>query len=98
MTTQLGDYIEAAVEKIGSVKEVAELVGVSRSSLSDAKSNRHGIPAASCVVLAQIVGAEPLAVIAANEMVTETREERKAVWLPFVTAEKWRRGWDSNPR
>ena len=86
MATELRDYIEVGIERIGTLTELAKRVGVSRTSLTDAKAHKHGIPAASCVVLAEIVGVEAIAVIAASELVTETKEEKRAVWLPFVTA------------
>jgi hypothetical protein len=84
---ELRDYITAGIERIGSGKELAKTLGISANSVSDAKNHRHGIPAVSCVILAEIVGAEPVSVIAASELVTEKREEKRAVWLPFVTAE-----------
>ncbi len=84
---ELRDYIKAGIDRVGTGKELAGKLGISANSLSDAKAHRHTIPTVACIVLAEIVGAEPLSVIAANELVTETREERKAILRPFVQNE-----------
>ena len=54
------------------------------NNLTNAKAQQRGLPNYACVILAKLLGVPPIEVIAANELVTEKREERRAEWLPFV--------------
>ena len=81
---ELKDFIQAGIDAIGTGKELAVILGISANSLSDAKNHRHGIPSVACIRLAKIVGAEAISVIAASELVTEKREDKRAELLPFV--------------
>ncbi len=94
---KLFGYITTGIEKTGSVKAVAENIGVNRTHLADAKAGRRGLPLLACVRLAHLINADPLNVIVASQLVTETDEKKRKEWTPFLTNE-WRRGWDSNPR
>ncbi len=81
---ELNDYIDMAVAKCGSIQAVADAIGTQRENLSAAKRGKRGIGAYPATRLAQIVGVEPLEVIAASELVTEKNEERRKFWSPFV--------------
>ncbi|MDD3482985.1 hypothetical protein [Azovibrio restrictus] len=83
---ELSDYIEMGIRKTESktVKELAELIGMKRENLSAAKRHKSGIAPYAATKLAQIVGVEPLEVIAASELVTEKNDERRKFWSPFV--------------
>ena len=106
----LNDFIAKGIEKTGTIRELAKLLGQQPTSISEAKHGKRGLPAYACVKLAQMIGVSEMAVLAASELATEKNPERRAVWAPFVqeiaanattriaTLEEWRRGWDSNPR
>ncbi|GAB1393788.1 hypothetical protein MASR1M60_19520 [Rhodocyclaceae bacterium] len=82
---ELRDYIECGSTKCGSMKAMAEKLGMELDHVSKAKAHRRGLPAWACVRLAQLIGEDERRVIAASELVTEKNPERRAVWLPFVT-------------
>jgi hypothetical protein len=81
---ELKQIIEMAEKATGSQKELSEKIGQSPSRLRDAKSGRCGLPNYACVMIADLIGMERIAVIAASELITEKKEERRKVWFPFV--------------
>jgi len=82
---ELRDYIEKGLEGFGTATALAQFLGMNPNALRDAKAHRVGLPSYACVKLAQLIKVDPLEVIAASELVTEKKEERKAIWLPFVS-------------
>ena len=88
---ELRNYIEAGIEKCGSVISLAKQLGQHETTITNAKAHRRGLPNYACVVLADLIGVERIEVIAASELVTEKHEERRAVWLPFVQMAEARR-------
>ena len=106
----MNEYISKGIEAIGSLKALADWLGVQQQNLSHARADRRGIPPYACVKLAQLIKENELTVLAASELATEKNPERRAIWFPFVqetatdatmrnaAPEGWRRGWDSNPR
>ncbi|MCK9990520.1 MAG: hypothetical protein RugAbin2_01534 [Rugosibacter sp.] len=94
---ELKKYIELGVQKTETLKALADVLGQMPEALTAAKGGRRGLPLLACVRLAYLVNADPLNVIVASQMVTETDEEKRKEWKPFLTSD-WRRGWDSNPR
>ncbi len=81
---ELVTYITQAEEKANGRTKLAQFLEVRPNYLTDAKAGRCGLPAYACVKLAQLLGEDPTRVIAASELVTEKKDERRAVWLPFV--------------
>lgn len=81
---ELKDYIDKGTVVATSQKELAERIGVSAGNLASAKCGERGLPGYACIKLAQLVGAEPLQVIAASELATEKKADRRAVWLSFL--------------
>lgn len=83
---ELKDYIDAGIEKMPNqtAVELARFLDQNPNSVRDARSHRRGIPVFACVSLAKLIGVDPLEIIAASELVTEKKEERRAVFLPFV--------------
>lgn len=77
-------YIERAEKAAGSQKALSEIVGQSTSRLRDAKSGRCGLPVSVCYQIANLIGEDERVVVAASELVTEKKPERRAVLLPFV--------------
>lgn len=82
---KLKELIERAEKKLGTQKELGAYLGQSPSKLRDAKSGRCGLPNYACVMIADLIGEEKITVIAASELVTETKEERRKVWSHFVS-------------
>lgn len=81
---ELRDYIESGIAKFGTGTELAKALGMNANQVRDAKGHRCGLPVWACIKLSSMIGADPLEVIAASELVTEKREDRKAIFLPFV--------------
>lgn len=82
---ELKKIIEIASEKAGNQKKLSEIIGISSLQLTNAKAGRAGIPAYACVMIADLIKIDRIAVIAASELVTEKKAERRAVWRPFVS-------------
>jgi hypothetical protein len=83
---ELKNYIEQGEKKTGSRKHLAEALEQNPNAITGAKAHRQGLPNYACIKLADLIGVDRLAVIAASELVTEKKPERKAVWHPFVQA------------
>lgn len=81
---QLKDYIEEGAKKAGSLTALGLLLGMSQPNLSHCKAMKKALPAKAVVQLADYIGADLKAVIAANELVTEKDEAKRAFWFPFV--------------
>lgn len=80
----LATYITKGIEITGGVKELAALLTIGPTDVSNAKAYRRKLPTFACAKLAQLIGEDERRVIAASELVTEKNPERRAVWLPFV--------------
>lgn len=81
---ELRDYIEAGIKKRETAVSLAEELEQDATALRNAKAHRRGLPVYACIKLANLIGADPLEIIAASELVTEKREDRKAIFRPFV--------------
>lgn len=81
---ELKELIERAEKITGSQKELAIKIGQSPSKIRQAKAGQCGLPGYACVLIADMIGEEKITVIAASELVTEKKEERRKVWSPFV--------------
>lgn len=80
----LADYIDAGTKKAGSLTALGRLLEISQPDMSKAKAMKNRIPTKAAVQLAEYIGADLKAVIAANELVTEKDERKRAFWNPFV--------------
>lgn len=76
----LSEYIDAGAKKAGSVAELGRLLGLSREATTAAKSERRQLPIDACIKLADYIEADRIAVISANELATEKKEEKRAFW------------------
>lgn len=81
---QLKDYIEEGAKKAGSLTALGNMLGISQPNMSHAKAMKTALPAKAVVQLADYIGADLKAIIAANELVTEKDEAKRAFWFPFV--------------
>ena len=76
----LSEYIDAGAKKAGSVAELGRLLGLTREATTAAKSERRQLPIDACIKLADYIDADRIAVISANELATEKKEEKRAFW------------------
>lgn len=81
---ELRELIERGEGKAGGRKPLADFLMLNAQQLTDAKAGRKGLPAAACFQLAELIDEDARTVIAASELVTEKKPERRAVLLPFV--------------
>lgn len=81
---ELKNYIERAEKAVGSQKELGVILGQSAGKLRQAKSGICGLPVSVCYQIANLIGEDERVVVAASELVTEKKPERRAVLLPFV--------------
>lgn len=80
---ELHDYIEAGLAAKNGREALATFLGLEPNNITGAKAHRRGLPNDACVKLARLIGVEPLAVIAASELATEKKPERREFWLSF---------------
>lgn len=85
---ELKKLIEHAEKKIGSQKALAQQIGLSESHIRSAKAGSRGLSNYACALLAEILGLDEKTVIAASELVTEKKIERRSFWEKIVQAEK----------
>ncbi|MDR0672617.1 MAG: hypothetical protein LBF93_02935 [Zoogloeaceae bacterium] len=84
---KLRDYIEEGTKKTGNQKELAFYLGLPAQNLTNAKAHNRGLPNDACVKLAQLLNIEPIEIIAASELTTEKKPERRDFWLQYTSAE-----------
>lgn len=83
---QLNDYIEAGAAKAGSVAALARIIGSTREIASAAKSLKRPLPLDAVIKLADYIEADRIAVISANELVTEKKPEKRDFWSHLLAA------------
>ena len=81
----LKTYIERGEKQAGGQKALAELLHQHPGNLRGAKAGLKGLPVAVCYQLAELIGEDERRVVAASELITEKKAERRAVLLPFVS-------------
>jgi len=78
-------FIERAEKAAGSQKALGLILGVAPGNLRNAKAGIQGLPAYACVLIAKLIDVPEITVIAASELVTEKKAERRAIFAPFVS-------------
>ena len=78
---ELSEFITKGIDSEGNLIALAAALGTNRTLLSDARSHRKSLPNYACIKLAKLIGADPLEVITASEVVTEKDEKKRAEWL-----------------
>ena len=81
---ELKELIERAEKAAGGQIALGLRIGQAPSALRNAKAGLQGLPDHICVKLADLIGVEPMTVIAASKLVTEKKEEVRKIWHPFV--------------
>jgi hypothetical protein len=74
------EMLETAAAKAGDQTALAEQIGVARNSITDAKRGTRGLPDEACALLAQLLGVEFGAVIAARNRSTAKNDEVRNFW------------------
>lgn len=83
---KIADYITQGATKAGSLSALGRLIGVSQPDMSKAKNGGARIPLESAIKLADYIEADRIAVISANELATEKKEEKRAFWSHLLAA------------
>lgn len=84
----LRDYIEKGILQKGGVQQLADALGIARQHITNAKAHARGLPTDTCIKLARMIEADPIAVIAASELATEKKAEKREFWLSFANPAK----------
>ena len=77
---ELKRFIERAEVVAGSQKTLGVMIGINPSNIRNAKAGQQGLPTYACVMIADLIGENHTTVIAASELVTEKKSERRAFW------------------
>lgn len=85
---ELNQYVKMGILQKGSVSALAAHLGIAANSVTDAKAHRRGLPNDACVKLARLLNVDAMDVIAASELATETKAEKREFWLSFVNPAK----------
>lgn len=83
---ELRDYIEAGATKAGSVAALARMLGIVQQPMNEAKHHRRPLPLDAAVKLADYIDADRMEVIAANELATEKKPEKREFWSHLIAA------------
>ena len=81
---ELKEYIVKAEKQHGRKELTKALELAHPNNLTDAKAQRRGLPNYACVILARLLGVNPIEVVAANELATEKRQERREIWQSIM--------------
>ncbi|MDR2187712.1 MAG: hypothetical protein LBE62_06620 [Azonexus sp.] len=80
----LSEYINEGAKKAGSLTGLGTMLGIEQRNMTSAKAQRRGLPNDACVRLADYIGADRLEVIAANELATEKKPEKRQFWMHLL--------------
>lgn len=81
---ELRDLLELGAKKAGSLTALGKILDVSQPNMSHAKAHKARLPADAVVRLSDYLGIDLRIVMAANELATEKKEEKRRFWSPFV--------------
>lgn len=78
-------YIELGEKKAGKQAELAKILGISENYIRVTKAGRNGLPNAICFKLAEYIGVDVGSVIAASDLVTEKKEDRRKIYESYLS-------------
>lgn len=81
---ELREYLEIGATKAGSLTALGKLLDMSQPTISNIKAGKRPMPIDAVVKLADYINADLRTLIAANELVTEKKEEKRRFWSTFV--------------
>lgn len=82
---QLLDYLDAGIKKAGSLTALGFKLGLSQPRMSKVKAKVEHLPLDAAIKLADYIEADRIAVISANELATEKKEEKREFWSHLLT-------------
>lgn len=83
---ELRNFLDAGIQKAGTLTALSREIGITQPELSNAKAGRRGLPNHAIIALADYTKTDLRAVMAANELVTEKDERRRSYWLQVLAA------------
>lgn len=83
---ELRDYIEKGLVIAKTGRALAQELGIGANEVTDAKAHRRGLPNHACVKLAKMINEDALMIIAASELATEKKEEKREFWSHLLAA------------
>jgi len=81
---KIKEIIEIAEKKAGSQINLSKIIGQKATNLRAVKRGTKKLPTPICIILANYISQEPAAVIAANNLNTEKREERRKIYQDLI--------------
>lgn len=81
---ELRNYIEEGIAKAGGTSALASILTVKPQQVTDTKSMRISLPVPACYALADLIEKNASEIIAASELVTEKKPERRALLLRYL--------------
>lgn len=81
---ELRNYIEEGIAKAGGTSALASVLTVQPQQVTDTKSMRVKLPVPACYALAELIGKDAGEIIAASELVTEKKPERRAMLMRYL--------------
>jgi len=88
---KLRDYIEAGLLKKGSREALADYLSMQPNHVTNAKAHARGLPNDACFKLAELLGVDAKAVIAASELATERKEAKRSFWENYMKSAEFGR-------
>lgn len=83
---ELCDYIRQAAEKAGSISALSRALGINQPEVSKAANGRGRLPLDKVIQIADMIEADRIAVISANELVTEKKPEKRDFWSHLLAS------------
>ncbi len=81
---ELRDLLELGAKKAGSLTALGKILDMSQPRMSHCKAHKERLPSDAVVRLSDYLGIDLKVVMAANELATEKKEEKRRFWSPFV--------------
>lgn len=81
----LSDYIEEGAKKAGNLTALAKILDMDPTNRTGAKAHRRGLPTDAAIKLADLIKADRITVISANELATEKKEEKRNFWSRLIS-------------
>lgn len=78
------EHIEHGAIKTGSFRKLAETLEIHENNLRLAKTGKRSLPNDAVVKLAAITGEELGVLLAANELTTEKKEDKRRFWMNYL--------------
>lgn len=77
---KIKEYLEMGEKKLGKQILLAKYLDTRDSTIRLVKLGKMGLPVHNCIQLAKLIEVDPLKVIAASNLVTEKKEDRRKIF------------------